>query len=79
MKGNPKAEGIRFLSLAGAATELKFGSFSLELDGVEKVDAVSVAMTPSNAALGGGVLSISTGAMGVVVTVAKSSRMHALG
>lgn len=49
--------------------ELKVGTFSLELDGVEKMDAVSVAMTPSNVALGR-VLSISTGAMGVVVTVA---------
>lgn len=73
LKGNPKAEAIRFPGLAGAATKLRVGTIFFGSWMVSKrLDAVSVAMTSANVALGAGVLSILTGAMGVVVTVAKS-------
>lgn len=70
--GNTKAEAISSPSLAGASTELGFGVFSLKLDEVEQKNVVSAGVAPANVALGFGVLLLSTGAVGVVVTVAES-------
>lgn len=59
--------------------ELVVGAFSLKLDRVEKMNVVSAAMAPVNVALGSGVPLLPTEAMGVVVTIAESWRMHAPG